>query len=123
MKNEVISKCPICAQQLTIKSLHCDHCDIDINGEFKLSPLSLLNKDQLDFVEAFLINQGSIKAVEKELNVSYPTVKKILNEILMTLGYKVNEEEVDTRRVEILDRLAKHEITYDEAMKLLKEVK
>lgn len=123
MKNEVISKCPICTQQLTIRSLHCDHCDIDISGEFMLSPLSMLNKEQLAFVETFLINQGSIKAVEKELNVSYPTVKKMLNDILMSLGYKVNEEEIDTRRVEILDRLAKREITYEEAMKLLKEVK
>lgn len=123
MKNEVISKCPICTQQLTIRSLHCDHCDIDISGEFMLSPLSILNKEQLAFVETFLINQGSIKAVEKELNVSYPTVKKMLNDILMSLGYKVNEEEIDTRRVEILDRLAKREITYEEAMKLLKEVK
>ncbi|MDD2258764.1 MAG: DUF2089 domain-containing protein [Bacilli bacterium] len=123
MKNEVISRCPICSKPLTIKSLHCDHCEIDINGEFRLSPLSLLNKEQLEFVEAFLINQGSIKAVEKELNVSYPTVKKMLNDVLVSLGYKISEEVEDTRRVEILDRLAKHEISYEEAMQLLKEIK
>ncbi len=51
-------------------------------------------------------NQGNIKAVEKEMNISYPTVKKILNDVLVTLGYeKVKDNGADKRR-EILEKLA-----------------
>lgn len=126
MKKEVISHCPICENELTITRLHCDKCQIEINGAFSLSKLSLLTKEQLKFVEVFLKNSGSIKAIEKDLNISYPTVKKLLNDVLKTLGYEVSEnvENKDSlKRQEILDRLASKEITYDEASTLLKSVR
>jgi len=125
MKNEVISHCPICQNELTITRLHCDKCQIEINGEFYLSKLSLLTKEQLKFVEVFLKNSGSIKSIEKELNISYPTVKKLLNDVLKTMGYDV-EEDVSKdalKRQEILDKLATKEITYEEATNLLKNLR
>ncbi|MCK9471070.1 MAG: DUF2089 domain-containing protein [Bacilli bacterium] len=126
MKREVISHCPICENELTITRLHCDKCQIEINGAFTLSKLSLLTKEQLSFVEVFLKNSGSIKAIEKDMNISYPTVKKLLSDVLKTLGYEVNDN-VDTKeslkRQEILDKLANKEITYEEATTLLKNVR
>lgn len=125
MKKEVISKCPVCQNELTITRLHCHNCHIEINGEFSLSRLNVLTKEQLNFVEVFLKNQGSIKAIEKELDISYPTVKKILNEVLQTMGYDVNEsgESRSIQRQEILDRLAIKEITFEEAKVLLNNLK
>lgn len=125
MKKEVISKCPICENEMSITRLQCNHCHIEINGEFSLSKLNLLTKEQLFFVELFLKNQGSIKAVEKELNISYPTVKKILNDVLSTLGYRVESEEIAmiNERELILDQLAKKQISFEEATKRLKELK
>ena len=126
MKKEVISKCPICENELTIARLHCNNCNIEINGEFSLSKLRLLTKEQLLFVELFLKSQGSIKAVEKELNVSYPTVKKILNDVLRTLGHKVSDTEessVASEREQILDQLSKKQISFEEASKKLKQLK
>lgn len=125
MKKEVISHCPICDNELTITRLHCDKCQIEINGEFSLSKLSLLTKEQLKFVEVFLKNSGSIKAIEKDMNISYPTVKKLLNEVLSTMGFDVNEntESRDSlKRQEILDKLANKEISYEEASNLLKKM-
>jgi len=126
MKKEVISHCPICENELSITRLHCDKCQIEINGSFSLSKLSLLTKEQLKFVEVFLKNSGSIKAIEKDLNISYPTVKKLLSDVLKTLGYEVNEnvESKDSKkRQEILDKLAAKEISYDEASQLLKNMR
>lgn len=125
MKKEVISHCPICDNELTITRLHCDKCQIEINGEFSLSKLSLLTKEQLKFVEVFLKNSGSIKAIEKDMNISYPTVKKLLNEVLNTMGFDVSENtesRESLRRQEILDKLANKEITYEEASSLLKKM-
>lgn len=125
MKKEVISKCPICNNELTITRLQCPNCHIEINGEFSLSRLSTLNKEQLNFVEVFLKNQGNIKSIEKELNISYPTVKKIMNDVMVSMGYDVSEQEnkASLQRQEILDRLASKEITFEEATSLLKNLK
>ncbi len=126
MKREIIPYCPVCSKELTITRLNCEHCQIEINGHFHLSKLSLLSKEHLTFVEVFLKNSGSIKAIEKDLNISYPTVKKLLNEVLTALGYDVKDD-VETKeslkRQEILDKLAAKEITYAEATELLKNVR
>ena len=122
-KREVIAKCPVCSEELAITRLHCQHCDIEITGNFKLSRLNYLNKEQLQFVEVFLKNQGSIKAIEKELNISYPTVKKLLGDVLISLGYDVQENEKALQRSEVLDQLANKEISFEEANDLLKNLK
>jgi hypothetical protein len=126
-RKEVISNCPVCQHELSITRLHCNNCNIEITGDFNLSRLNYLSKDQLHFVELFLKNQGSIKSVEKEMNISYPTVKKLLNEVLLALGYDVdenmNENKTTIQRQQILDRLANKEISFDEATNLLRNVK
>lgn len=122
MKKIVISKCPICNEELTIERLRCDHCGISIDGDFTLSNIAKLNAEQLLFVEMFLKNQGNIKAVEKEMNISYPTVKKILNEVLITLGYDKVKDSVSDKRREILEKLANKEISFEEANEKLKKM-
>ena len=123
MRKEVISKCPVCSEELTISRLHCEYCGIEISGEFALTKLAKLSKEQLMFIEIFLKNQGSIKSVEKDMNISYPTVKKMLNEILAVLGYdKLEEDKVSIQRQEILERLASKEISFEEATALLKKL-
>ena len=124
MRNEkiIISHCPVCGDELVIEKLHCKKCGIDINGEFQLSNIAKLNNEQLLFVESFLKNQGNIKALEKEMNISYPTVKKLLNEVLLTLGYEEIKESAETiKRRGILEKLANQEITVTEACELLKK--
>ena len=124
MKKEVISVCPICGDDLLIAKLHCHHCGVEISGDFVLPKINKLSKEQLTFVLMFLKNQGNIKAVEKEMNISYPTVKKILNEVLSTLGFTVNDDSgISEQRQDILDRLARGEISFEEANNLLKNYK
>lgn len=118
----VIPNCPICGEELIIEKLHCDKCGIDISGEFKLSNIAKLNSEQLLFVEMFLKCQGNIKALEKEMSISYPTVKKLLNEVLVTLGYdQVKEDKDSLKRREILEKLANKEISFDEANEMLRK--
>ena len=70
----------------------------------------------------FLKCQGNIKALEKEMSISYPTVKKLLNEVLVTLGYdQVKEDKDSLRRREILEKLANKEISFDEANEMLRK--
>ncbi len=126
MKREVIGYCPICQSDLQVTKLKCEHCSTEIHGEFYLSKFNYLSKEHLFFIEMFIKNQGNIKAIEKEMGISYPTVKKNLDEVLVALGYSEFKEETTGKefaRSEIIERLRNKEITAEEAEKLLRKAK
>jgi hypothetical protein len=83
----LILKCPSCNGDLTAARLVCPACAISIEGEFGFPALLRLNRAQLDFVEVFLKNRGIIREVERELGVSYPTVRARLDEVIEALGF------------------------------------
>lgn len=116
----LITNCPVCSSQLTITKLECSHCHTTVENEFKLTKLAALGQDQLHFVEIFLKCRGNIKEVEKELGISYPTVRGKLDDIISALGYSTQKKpEVDKKKV--VTMLEKGEITAEEAIQLLKE--
>src|ERR1043166_6032504 len=92
----LLLKCPSCAGDLAVSKLHCHSCDIAIEGDFALPALLRLNRAQLDFVEVFLKNRGIIREVERELGVSYPTVRARLDEVIEAIGFNLaSSPEVD----------------------------
>ncbi|MFH5881446.1 MAG: DUF2089 domain-containing protein [Candidatus Izemoplasmataceae bacterium] len=121
MQRHVIGECPICKHDLFVTKLECTNCHTEISGQFQLSKFNYLSKEHLYFIELFIKNKGSIKQLEKELNISYPTVKKMLDEVIISLGYTVvDDEENNPKKDEILQQLADGKITSEEALKLLK---
>ena len=83
-----------------------------------------LTAEQLYFVEVFLRCEGKIKRVEDELGLSYPTVRSRLEEVIRALGYEVGEEqetEYGDHRQDVLERLARQEISSEEAFRILQE--
>ena len=74
------------------------------------------------FVDAFIKCRGNIKEMEKELGVSYPTVKNRLEDVAAAMGYKTEEPILNPdKKKDILDKLNNGEITVDEALNLFKE--
>ena len=123
MANRLIGKCPVCGGHLEVVRLQCSRCQTALEGRFALTPLARLDQEQLQFVETFLKARGNIKEVERELGISYPTVRNRLESVLQTMGYAVEAprgEETAVRRREVLDRLQAGEITAEEAVKLLR---
>ena len=127
MKKNVIGYCPICNEKLIAKTLRCDNCDTEITGEFNLSPFDYLTKEQLDFALVFIKCEGNIKAIEKNLNISYPSVKKNIDDLINALGMNnVNtieaSELTDNKKLsreEVGKMLKNGEITFEEAEKIL----
>lgn len=117
--NNVIGECPICHSDLYVTKLSCSNCNTEIGGHFKLSKFNYLSKEHLYFIEVFIKNRGNIKQIEKELGISYPTVKKNLDEVIVSLGYAVDVEEKESK-ADIFRKLESGEITAIEAAKLLK---
>lgn len=125
MKFKAPSRCPVCEHELAISSLTCSHCHTKLEGSFTSCRFCKLPPEQLEFIEVFIKCRGSIKDVEKELGISYPTVRNRLDGVIQALGYSVEKDE-DTdeekdRRQEILLSLEKGEITSAEATRLLRK--
>lgn len=123
MAREVPGRCPICGGEVLVTSITCCDCASRIEGGFGLCRFCRLTAEQKSFIEVFIKCRGNIKEVEKELGISYPTVRGRLEDTAAALGYGQGPETEDQpRRGEILEKLSKGEITADEAVSMLKEV-
>jgi len=135
MARDVISTCPVCEGELAITRLHCRSCGTALEGEFGVGRFGRLSRDQLALLESFLRSRGNLKDLERELGISYPTVRGRVESLLRALGLAdgdaptPTEEEdeptptVDTaadERRSILERLARREISADDAAAALK---
>jgi hypothetical protein len=80
----------------------------------------------MDFVETFVRLEGKIKHMEKELEVSYPTIRKRLHDVIHALGYEPGGDDdlgmlSDEERQQILNDLDEGKISYEDAMKQLQD--
>lgn len=125
-------RCPVCDHEMKISKLTCTCCPTKIEGEFSSCKFCRLPPEQLIFVETFIKCRGNIKEVEKELGISYPTVRSRLDSVIEGLGYgmdkvkeseplMVNSPEESIRRQEILEALDRGEISAMEATQQLRK--
>ena len=137
MARDVISTCPVCEGELAITRLHCRSCGTALEGEFGVGRFGRLSREQLTLLESFLRSRGNLKDLERELGISYPTVRGRIESLLRALGLADGDEpaaseepaeadapiptsdDADERRA-ILDRLARREISAEDAAEALR---
>lgn len=119
MRNEVIGMCPICYNKLAAVKLQCGVCNTSIEGSFTLSEFAYLTNEQKHFVKMFLKHRGNIKDLEKELGISYPTVRAKLNTIVAALGMSAKGSYAVPDKKAILKKLKDGEITAAQAVQML----
>ena len=117
MVHDVIATCPVCTDELTITRLHCRSCGTALEGEFGVGRFGRLDREQMRLLESFLRSRGNLKEMERELGISYPTVRARFDTLLRAIGY---EPETPDPQEEILQRLERGEITPDEAARKLR---
>jgi len=121
MYKEVLGKCPVCDSNTEVTKISCNKCGTTIEGHFEMCKFCRLTPEQKSFIDAFIKCRGNIKEVEKELGISYPTVKNRLEDVASALGHKtVSEPQDNEKKKQVLDRLNNGEITVDEAIELLR---
>jgi hypothetical protein len=65
-----------------VKRLHCVKCETEVEGLYPLPVLASLSLEDQDFVLEFIKTSGSLKEMARFLNVSYPTVRNRLDEVI-----------------------------------------
>src|SRR5262245_30237972 len=132
MPHDVISTCPVCAGELAVTRLHCRSCGTTLEGDFSVGRFGRLSREQLSLLESFLRSRGNLRDMERELGISYPTVRSRVEQLVRSLGFgpRGDDDAADegssgaaqdgattaaTSRQDILERLARHEIGAEEA--------
>ena len=121
-KKRILHECPMCSGTLQVRELYCPRCRIRIEGDFEPphSRLLSLSRKELEFIELFVRVRGNIKEVEKALGVSYPTVRGMLDGVIKNLGYTVGKPPDAEKRMEIIEKVSRGELSAEKAAELLK---
>ena len=115
---EIPRKCPLSGGELYVSELTCEESGVVIRGKFRLPQGATLDEDQ----QVFLRARGVISSVEKELGISYPTVRGRLDSLLDSMGLaplKVDQKRQEKKR-QILKELEEGKLTAAEAKKKMR---
>lgn len=136
MPHDVVATCPVCSGELAVTRLHCRTCGTTLEGDFSVGRFGRLSREQLAILESFLRSRGNLRDMERELGLSYPTVRSRVEALVRALGFGPRADadeagadadvsagstaggtaaDVAAERQAILERLARREIGADEA--------
>ena len=128
MAHDVISTCPVCSGELAVTRLRCTSCGTTLEGEFSVGRFARLSRDQMALLESFLRSRGNLRDIEREMGISYPTVRSRVEALVRALGFGPRDDDADAgdgddlkpamtpqTREAILERLARHEISAEDA--------
>jgi hypothetical protein len=95
MNKKLPLKCPSCDNQLQVEQLICEKCDTIVKGLYSLPVISQLPAEDQIFIIDFVKSSGSLKIMAQNMNLSYPTVRNILDEIINRINkLDTNEKQV-----------------------------
>jgi hypothetical protein len=127
MAHDVISTSPVCASELAVTRLRCGSCGTTLEGEFSVGRFARLSREQTALLESFLRSRGNLRDIERELGISYPTVRARVEALVRALGFGSRSDEepalsadetsdsATITRESILERLARREISAEDA--------
>ena len=120
----ILQSCPSCSSPLVVTQLNCTVCGTGVVGKFELSPFSRLSPESLKFLETFVRHRGNGKRMEGEAAESSWAFRRRLDEVIAEMGMEApQEDDLSTRRQEILAQLGRGEINVQEATRLLSQLK
>jgi hypothetical protein len=148
--HDVIATCPVCTNELSVTRLRCGECGTTIEGEFGVGRFGRLTREQTQVLESFLRSRGNLRDMERELGISYPTVRARVEALVRALGFGPRDEpdapadptpaasaasasaasapataateEVAAGRRAILERLSRHELTAEAAAEAIRSL-
>ena len=124
-KYKVPARCPVCGGDVTVTAYECDRCDSRTVGRFAPCEFCGLSEEQVQLIKLFLKLRGNIRDMEKEMGLSYPTIRNRLAEVCVALGLEVPDQAERNRRQrasDILDQLSGGTMDVADAVSALKDM-
>ena len=108
-------KCPSCGDRLIVVKLQCTSCGTEVNGEFDVCPVCKLEGGNRELFDLFMEARGNLKEVQRNLGVSYPTVRQRIENMFSELKGEVPPMDPG----QILKELSDGKIDVETASKLI----
>lgn len=86
--------CPACEDALKVSQLRCDSCSTLVSGNYSMPVFLKLAAEEQDFILKFLINSGSLKEMAKQMNISYPTLRNKLDDLIEKIKQMQTNEDL-----------------------------
>lgn len=120
----LLTRDPASGGRLIATRLECPESGVAIEGNFSLGWVGLLTPQQVELAGLWLKNRGNVQKLAAELGVAYNTARSRTDEIVTALGGPAEAVAQETRdRAEVLERVARGEITPEDAVVLLRDVR
>jgi len=115
----LITKDPVTGGELIVTRLECPESGILIEGKFSMGWIARLTPDQLAFVGLLVKHRGNLQKVAVDMDVSYNTARNRMDEIVAALE-DLTVRKVAVNRMAVLERLSAGDLSFEEAMYLLR---
>jgi hypothetical protein len=123
---KILERCPSCRGDLEITRVNCTSCETIVVARYQPCPFCRLSPESTRFLETFVKCRGNVKQMERELDISYWTVRRMLDDLILELGLEAEPiEEIDSSAEQraILEQLNQGEITAAQAAELLSQLR
>ena len=109
--------CGYCDGKLRITRMTCEDCALGYEGDFETPRLARLSREDQQFIELFVLSSGSLKRVAEVENISYPTVRNRLDNLIARLNDEIDRDRV--RRQRILEDIDSGRIKPKQGMRMI----
>ncbi len=79
-------QCPSCSSSLRVSKMFCKECGTEVCGDFGLPVIGKLSEKEAQFALDFIRASGSLKDMARNMGLSYPTVRNMLDNIIAKLN-------------------------------------
>lgn len=112
--------CPVCKGNLRPARMVCEGCHLQVEGEFALPRLVRLPLEMRQLAEQMLLCGGNLKDLAAEVGVSYPTLRRKVDDMIAALK---ELKAADEKRIEaILEGIDQGSIKADQGIRLIREI-
>ncbi len=113
--------CPVCGEILRVTRLSCRECGTELSGDFESCEFCSLSADDRAVLKIFLSSRGNMKALERQLGVSYPTARARLDAVLNRLGIDLGPAPAPESPLDLLQAVARGDVDVADAARRLLE--
>lgn len=112
--------CPTCKMVMGVSQLHCGQCNLNLQGNFQVSRLARLSRENMKLAEVFLLSGGNFKLLAEQMQISYPTLRRKVDEMIAELEKIAAEDK--QKAEEILLQIEQGKMNPQEGLRLIREM-